>query len=222
MELDGRARLHDIGHADLYHVKDFRVLLQVDEDVAFAKVLRGEGQRLVELVELDSNDLRVRELEANGHAFDIFGEEMAVLVQELQGERDRSASRKAHCLMEVFSNKSENVSDEEVEHHNLVAVRLLFLHQESHLPVAVEGSDGCSLLSELNHGLCRKAGFRRVTLCRERHALLAVVKVEFRLPVGFNLALSIGRQQVLVSRLLRVGEVLRNGNRELLLDLNKG
>ena len=214
VQLCWRRWLDERGHADTEDVVDGRIFEKVDYDVALAGADRAEVDGLVQGVQLRFNDPWVGELESNLDSLDIVGEEMTVLVLELDREVHGGANGETEGLVEVLSGQRVDVRDEDVEHGDLVSIGVALLHDDGHFSIFVVGPHAS--LKEFDDRLSRLSLLVPIRRVHE-DALNAVAHPQLRLAVRNDFDLSISWDHVQVSLPILVSHELRDLHRQLVL-----
>jgi len=122
--------------------------------------------------------------------------------------------------MEGMSSKCVNVSDENVQHHNLVAKSLVFFHNYRHFTILIKSTNCIVINQRDNRSLCLLVLVLLSGVVVD--TLHAVAELEPRVLVRRDLAQAVGRKQVQVSLLVRVRDELRHGDGKAVLDLEQG
>ena len=93
------------------------------------------------MVKLCGHNSWMRQLNCNLNSLDIVGKQVSMLIVELDWDVDVGAKRQVECLVEVEGSQGVDVRDQDVQHHNLVAERLIFFDYHCHFAVLVVSLD---------------------------------------------------------------------------------
>lgn len=140
---------------------------------------------------------------------------MRVLCLELDGDLHAGAEREVEDLVDFLGGHVEDVGDEHVEHHDLVAECLVLLDDDCDLAVLVQGHDGF-VVDQADHG---RGGFGQLVAATRVviDALQAVAQAQASALVGLDLVEGVGRHEIQVCALVRLVNEFRNSYCQLLL-----